>query len=858
METAPLTPMMAQWHSCKTQAKDALVLFRLGDFYEAFYEDAKLISQELGLTLTQRSQVPMCGVPFHAADMHIDKLIAKGHKVAIVEQTEVPKDAKGLVKREIVRVLTPGTVINSQLLQDKKNRYIASISWLGSVFGLALLDLTTGDFRALEFDSEAELFDELAKLRPAEMLAPKKFKQTRPCFFQDLSQMFPFLVNERDDWQWNLESALNLLLSHFRVQTLDGFGLNSRSAAIVAAGCLLSYLKEDLSLNLDHVVSIQSDLLSEYMALDRSTMRNLELIDPLSDHSAHHTLLHLLDDTSTAMGGRLLKEWIRRPLLNLERIRERQESIEDLLGRFDVVRRLKESLQRVRDLERLIAKISARYASPRDVWSLGFSLTHLPDIRRELEAFFSPLIKSRTSHLQDVSALADLILSSLNENPPLRITEGELFRTGVNSELDALRKLSQDSMGWLASYQTDLREKTGIKTLKVGYTRAFGYYIEVSRSKGEQVPENFQRRQTLVNAERFITSELQKFEHQVLTAGERAKALEAQMFEELRQKCAASASIITAIAKALAELDALLSIASAAKQFRWTKPLVDRTGTLSIQNGRHPIVEREIGASQFIPNDANLDLESRRLILLTGPNMAGKSTYIRQVALICILAQIGSYVPADSAHIGLVDKVFSRIGASDDLARGQSTFMVEMSETANILNNATSQSLVILDEIGRGTSTYDGISIAWAVAEFLLTAPGKMAKTLFATHYWELTRLETQQPGAINMHAAVEETSKGIVFLRKIVAGGTDRSYGIHVGKLAGLPYRVIKRAEELLASFEKNKQSAPAKKQRADDQPSLFSHPVVEELRRLDPNLISPMQALQILTDLRNHVISK
>ncbi len=840
------TPMMAQWHACKAQAKDALLFFRLGDFYEAFHQDAVLISKELSLTLTQRQNIPMCGVPFHASDQYIDKLIARGHKVAVAEQTEDPKTVKGLVKREIVRIVTPGTIVHSQLLQEKKNNYIASVAALGKMFAVAFLDLTTGEFRTLELEKEEDLIDVLYRLRPSEFIAPRKFKTARPSFFLDLSNAFSFLVSELDDWRFDLESSLKTLLSHFRIATLDSFGLSGLSAAIAASGSLLSYLKEDLSLGLEHVTSLQNDALSPFLLIDRSTLRNLELTESLSDNSQKNSLLELLDRTSTPMGARLLCQWLKAPLLSIPDIEGRQNAIAAFLTHSESTKRLRHLFEGVRDLERLIAKVTARYASPRDLWALGCSLANLPAIGQELSTFSSPALQA---HLPDVSEIAKKICSSLQENPPLRISDGELFREKINLELDQLRALSQGGMAWMAAYQNELRERAGIKTLKVGYTKAFGYYIEVSRSKGESVPDDFQRRQTLVNAERFVTEELKRFEHQILTADARAKALEAELFEGLRMETAGESSKICAIAKTLARIDALLSLAIVAKENRWCRPKLDESDALHIENGRHPIIERSIGFSGFIPNDTHLDA-SRQLMLITGPNMAGKSTYIRQVALIAILAQMGSYVPANRARIGIIDKLFSRIGASDDLARGQSTFMVEMSETANILHNATSRSLVILDEIGRGTSTYDGISIAWSVAQYLLATEGKKAKTLFATHYWELTRLDQEYKTVLNVHVAVKEEVSGIVFLRKIVPGSTDRSYGIHVAKLAGLPYAVIRRAEEILKTLEKPRETHVRKKV-AEELP-LFTSPIIDELRRIDPNSLTPLQALQLLADLQ------
>lgn len=814
--------MMSQWQECKAQAKDALLFFRLGDFYEAFFEDASIIAKEIGLTLTARQGTPMCGVPFHTAENYIDKLVAKGFKIAIAEQIDDPKAVKGLVRREIVRIVTPGTVINSQLINDKKNNFFVSIVKLGDEYGLAALDLTTTEFKVSEYDKTQSLIDELCRIKPSELLVSEPFP-----FLKELSFHFGFIANHKKALDARL--SVDVLTAHFDVQNLDGFGLRSKQAAITAAGSLLLYLKEELSLSLDHICSIQLNATSS-MSIDRSSMRNLEI---------DTSLLELLDETCTPMGGRLLRQWLQYPLLCPLQIEERQDGVEGHIKKGSEAKKARELLSQIRDIERLIMKVSARFASPRDLQALGVSLSYLPSIRELLGL-----------NLFDAALIANKIVNALNETLPLRVGEGDLFRDGYHPTLDELRLLCKDSMSWMANYQLRLREESGIKTLKVGYTRAFGYYIEVTRAQSEKIPDTFIRRQTLVNAERFITQELKEFEHQVLTAEERSKAVESQLFEELRAEVATFAPQIHAAAKAVAKADVLLALAKVATSYRWTKPVVDESNVLEIIGGRHPVIEKSIGIDSFIPNDTELNRELQ-LMLITGPNMAGKSTYIRQVALIVILAQIGSFVPATSARIGLIDKVFSRIGASDDLARGQSTFMVEMSETANILNNATSRSLVLLDEIGRGTSTYDGISIAWAVAEFLLTTHRKMAKTLFATHYWELTKLENEFSHAANFQTAIEETKSGIVFLRKIVRGGTDKSYGIHVAKLAGLPQKAIKRAEEMLKELEK----------KGDSQMSLFistpqEHPVLIELKKLDILNLTPLQAQHKLCELKNHVV--
>ncbi|HEV7736800.1 MAG TPA: DNA mismatch repair protein MutS, partial [Chlamydiales bacterium] len=723
------TPMMAQWEACKEQCPGAVLLFRLGDFYEAFHEDAVRISKDIGLTLTARQGTPMCGIPFHTSDSYIDKLVAKGYKVAVAEQVEDPKTVKGLVKREVVRIISPGTLINSNLLVDKKNNYFASVAQIGSLYGLGALDVSTGDLRTLETEKLSELFDELHRIRPSEILVSKKFKSVHPTFFSELSYGVSFFLTEQEDWRFEAEMATSELVAHFPSGPLPV----SQLAVASATGALLGYLKQDLRVRLEHVTQIRSDSLEGSMSLDHSTLKNLGLVE---------FLLPILDQTATPMGARLLNEWIKKPLLSIPKIANRQKAIAEFLyGTRPSLVNLKE----IRDLERLMMKIQSGYGSPRDLLGLGISMSKVLPLKKELESFHA--IAEYRSALTD--SISSMILSALTETPPLRVSDGGVFQDGYHSELDRLRTLSRDSISWMNSYQLRLREETGIRTLKVGYTNAFGYYIEVSRAAGDKIPAGFQRQQTLVNTERFITEELKQFEHQALSAEERSKALEAKLFEDLRAKVATFATSVQQTAQAIAHIDALVSLSIAALENRWTCPTVDSSDVLEIQEGRHPVVEQAIGRASFIANDTSLNA-ARQLMLITGPNMAGKSTYIRQVALLVILAQMGSYVPARFARVGLVDKIFSRIGASDDLARGQSTFMVEMTETANILNNATSRSLVLLDEIGRGTSTYDGIAIAWSVAEYLLTTAGKQAKTLFATHYSELTKLSQELPKAIN------------------------------------------------------------------------------------------------------------
>ena len=800
-----LSPMMMQWHACKKAAGSAVLLFRMGDFYEAFFEDAALIAKELDLTLTSRQEIPMSGVPHHTCEAYVDKLVSKGHRVAVAEQTSDPKTTKGLVKREVVRVVTPGTLINSSLLSDKRNNFFASVTRVGNVFGLALLDLTTADFKVCEFETETDLLNGICRFQPAECLTSRKFVEKHRSFIEEVQHACNTLVNIEDDWRFDHQITCNFLTCHFSVHSLDGFGLKGMLAAINAAGSLLQYMQDTLCLPIDHIQEMAIFSPSQYMMLDRTTQRNLELTNSLQDGSRKNTLLAVLDQTRTPMGARLMHLWVKQPLLNISEIERRQSSVEGFLKNHWVMEKLIPMLDHVRDIERLIMKISSNYANPRDIRALGFSMEPLEHIRAMLGDVVSHLIQEEAAKLDSLPEMTTLIGRALVDEPPARLSDGKIFRDGFHSELDELREISRDSKSWLARYQTELREQTGIKTLKLGFTKAFGYYIEISKGQTNRVPDTFQRRQTLVNGERYITPELKEYEQKVLTAEEKISSIEAELFSQLCQEIAKYAPQVLRIAQAIAKIDCLLALADAARRFDYIRPKIDESCVLQIVEGRHPVIETSRLGEKFIPNDVVLNDKDQRLLLITGPNMAGKSTYIRQVALLAIMAQIGSFIPAKAAHIGLIDKVFTRIGASDDLSRGQSTFMVEMTETANILNNVTSRSLVILDEIGRGTSTYDGISIAWSVAEYLLSEEHRMAKTLFATHYGELTKLEEKIPGAVNYHVAVHESNDHIVFLRKILRGGTDKSYGIHVGRLAGLPKIVVERAKEILIHLEEN-----------------------------------------------------
>lgn len=861
--TEKTTPMMQQWHLCKKKAGDAVVLFRLGDFYEAFYEDAKALSKLLDLTLTQRQKIPMCGIPFFTVDNYIDELIKKGVKVAIVEQMENPKDVKGIVKRDIVRVVSAGTVINSTLLKDKNNNFFTALTRISTTFGLAVIDLTTAEFSVFEIDSLKGLKDELYKLRPAELLLSKKLKQELNEFFLELSHSFNLSLSEEDEWAFDFRTAHDFLSHHFQVHLLDGFGLKGKTAAISAAGAALKFLKERRNLELGHLTKITPKELKNFLALDAACMRHLELFESSSfSKEAKSTLLDVLDFTKTAMGGRKLKGWLKHPLLSVEKIRQRQDAVQAFLENKTASQEISSYLEKIKDLERLIMKITSNFATPKDFVALRLSLENLEPIKNLLGQFSEPLILKQKAQIKDLQPCIDLLAKGLVDTPPLRISDGGVIRKDFNVDLDELRALSRSSLNWINTYQNRLKEETGIKNLKVGFTNIFGYFIEVSKSNLDKIPDHFIRKQTLVNGERFITPELKAFEEKSLSAEEKISLLEQKLYSEIKEKTASFCNDIFSSSQAIAVFDSLISLAEAAFQYNYVRPDVNDGSEIEIKEGRHPMIEVSSFLESFIPNDTFLDNKNKQLYIITGPNMAGKSTYIRQVALIAIMAQVGSFVPASSARIGVVDKVFSRIGASDDLMRGQSTFMVEMSEAANILNNATDKSLVILDEIGRGTSTYDGIAIAWSIAEYLLTENGKKAKTLFATHYSELTALEGQIPGAVNFQIAVEETEKGIAFLRKIVKGGTDKSYGLHVAKLAGLPAKTLEIAKTKLKILEKKRQAAEAKASIAkpqNDQLSFFqpmanteAEIAYQKLKAIDLEKISPLEAFQTLIELK------
>lgn len=859
--TENLTPMMQQWHACKEKAKDALLLFRLGDFYEAFFDDAERLSSAVGVALTKRQGTPMSGVPVHTFDAYAEKLVQLGLRVAVAEQLENPKDVKGIVKRDIVRILSPATHHSSLSLTNPQSQYFASVAILNQTFGLALLDLSTGEFFTLEVETLDQVFDEMIKRSPKELLISKKFEKKYIDWLDRLKNAHPLRLSVEPDWQFDHPLALETLCRHFQVHTLDGFGLQGRISCIVAAGALMNYISDRLCQDLKHIEKITAQKNSQYLAIDSSTLKHLEILST-SRGQFKGSLLEQIDKTLTPMGQRCFRFWITHPLVDCAAIQERQDAVAHLLNEPHDHEKITNALLPIRDIERLMMRICGGYAGPRELHALALSLETIPSLAESIQSIDLPFFQARRERLFDTKPIRELIQRALVDEPPLKLTEGNIFRRGYLKELDALYDIQTHGDQWLEEYQAKLREELSIKTLRVNYTKAFGYYIEVSKGQADRMPADFVRRQTLVNAERFLSDELKAFETRILGAQEEIRSMEYKAFVALREEISKNASAVMALAHLIAEIDMITSFATCAKQQGYVKPRVDTSDCLHIDSGRHPVIEKLCQQTPFVPNDTHLERGVCQLQVITGPNMAGKSTYIRQVALITLLAQMGSFVPAKSAHIGIVDRIFSRIGASDDISRGQSTFMVEMSETANILNHATDRSLVILDEIGRGTSTFDGIAIAKAVAEHLILTPGCRPKTLFATHYWELCALEEKHKEVSNFQVSVQEIDSGIVFLHKIIAGGADKSYGIHVAKLAGLPLTVIKRAEEHLENLHVTPSQQALKKkssmQKNQAQMGLFDstpkkiepHPAVEQLQRLCPEAMTPLEALQWIID--------
>src|SRR5216110_765969 len=802
-----LTPMMQQYQRLRGSIPaDTLLLFRLGDFYELFFEDAKEASALLNVALTKRNSVPMCGVPYHAAQGYIAKLIKAGRRVAICDQTSEPQPGK-IVSRDITQIISAGTVSDLDLLQAKRANYLGAVFGDGTVFGFAYADLSTGEFRVAQLENRQSLFDELARIAPSELLVSDEQIQQ----FTDIAGALGY-----DSYAFLAEQAAFTLCEHFKVKSLDGFGCARMPQAIAAAGAIVHYLKHQLRRNIDHLTSLRCDAPTDHVLLDAATQTNLELVE--SRNSRDTSLLAVLDRTVTPMGGRKLHAWILQPLRNLTELECRQQMIADLLQEPDLLASLRASLKVIRDIERAISRLSQASGNARDLIALKISLEQIPKLKSELQKLLDRLAFGAThinengnvellaqelqNDLREMPELAEKLTRAVVDDPPLALKEGGIFRDGYDVDLDALRQASREGKDWISQLQEREIVATGIKSLKVRYNSVFGYFIEVTKSNLANVPGHYTRKQTTVGGERFITPELKEMETKILGADERARQLEYQLFQTLRDETLRELAPIQQTAGALGTLDVICALAETARLFAYSRPVLNKTLRLTIKDGRHPVLDQNLVEEKFVPNDTSLDGETMRMAIVTGPNMAGKSTYIRQVALIVLMAQIGSFVPAESAEIGLVDRIFTRVGANDDLARGQSTFMVEMNETSNIVNNATERSLVILDEIGRGTSTFDGLSIAWSVAEFLHDKI--KARTLFATHYHELTKLSEDRPGVCNFNVAVREWNEQIIFLRKILPGGADKSYGIQVARLAGLPKEILDRAKEILAKLEK------------------------------------------------------
>jgi len=800
---AGLSPMMAQYMETKKQYQDCILFYRLGDFYEMFFDDALTASRELEITLTGKEcgleeRAPMCGVPYHAVDSYLSRLVQKGYKVAIAEQMEDPKQAKGLVKREVIRVVTPGTITSSQALDETKNNYLMAIVYLGDKMGVSVADITTGDFLVTEVGSERSLFDEINKFSPAEIIYNDAFAMSG-ISLDEMKDRYHFAVSAVDSHYFQDESCRKVLKEHFKVNGLEGLGLGDYDSGVIAAGAVLQYLYETQKTTMDHLTSIVPYSTGNYMVLDSSTRRNLELLETMREKQKRGSLLWVLDKTRTAMGARLLRTWIEQPLIHKEEILERQKAIEELNMNYISREELREYLNPVYDLERLIGRISYKSANPRDLLAFRNSIAMVPYMKQLLQEFTCANLKALEEEMDPLEDLNDLISRAIAEEPPVTVREGGIIRDGFHEEADRLRHAKTEGKTWLAELEARERDKTGIKNLKVKYNKVFGYYFEVTNSFKDLVPDYFIRKQTLTNAERYTTDELKELEDVILGAEDKLFSLEYELFCQVRDAVGAQVVRIQKTARAIAETDVYASLSTVATRNDYVKPSINEKGVIQIKAGRHPVVEKMMRDDLFVSNDTYLDNGKNRISIITGPNMAGKSTYMRQTALIVLMAQIGSFVPASQANIGICDRIFTRVGASDDLASGQSTFMVEMTEVANILRNATRNSLLILDEIGRGTSTFDGLSIAWAVVEHISNTRLLGAKTLFATHYHELTELEGLMSGVNNYCIAVKEQGDDIVFLRKIVKGGADKSYGIQVAKLAGVPDTVINRAKELV-----------------------------------------------------------
>lgn len=801
-----LSPMMQQYMDLKEQYEDCILFFRLGDFYEMFFEDAKLASRELGITLTgrdcgQADRAPMCGVPHHSSENYINKLIKKGYKVAICEQVEDPKQAKGIVKRDVVRIVTPGTNLNMQSLDESKNNYLMSIFGNKDNYGVALVDITTGDFLVTEVNEKRKLVDEIGKFVPTEIICNKDIIVCED-FIRELKDRFHVYISEEEEWYFDYGRCVGNIKEQFGVGTIDGLGIKEFNQGVCAVGSLLEYLYKTQKSNLSHITKLTPYLTDSYMMVDLSSKRNLELVETLREKERRGSLLWVLDKTKTAMGSRLLRKWIEQPLLSKTNIEDRLDGVEELKNKPIISEELKEFLNPIYDLERLMSKISLKTANCRDLIAFKTSLEMLPFIKKLLNECNADYITKIKDTFDDLRDIYDLIDKGIINDPPISVKDGGIIKESYHPQVDKLREAGTRGKQWIAELEAKEKELTGIKNLKIKFNKVFGYYIDVTKSYLNLVPDRYVRKQTLANSERYITPELKEMENTIMGAEEKIVALEYELFVELRNKVAKEVDRIKDTAYKVAILDVITSLADIAIKYNYVRPVLSNDGAIDIKDGRHPVVEKMMNNEMFIANDTYLNKMDSRFSIITGPNMAGKSTYMRQVALIVLMAQIGSFVPAGEAHIGIVDRIFTRVGASDDLASGQSTFMVEMTEVANILRNATSNSLLILDEIGRGTSTFDGLSIAWSVVEYIVNKKKIGAKTLFATHYHELTELEGKVDGVQNYCISVKEKGDDIIFLRKIIKGSTDNSYGVQVAKLAGVPLDVIDRAKVLLSEL--------------------------------------------------------
>ena len=873
-----LTPMMKQYMQTKEEYKDCILFYRLGDFYEMFFDDALTASKELEITLTGKNcgleeRAPMCGIPYHAVDSYLNRLVSKGYKVAICEQVEDPKTAKGIVKREVIRVVTPGTNLDTQGLDETKNNYIMCIVYMADRYGLSVADVTTGEYLVTELDSQTKLMDELYKFMPSEIVCNEAFYMSG-LDLDDLKNRLHMAIYSLEAWYFDDALCRETLQEHFKVASLEGIGLSDYECGMIASGALLKYLEETQKNSLSHMSRLTRYATGNYMVLDSATRRNLELVETLREKQKRGSLLWVLDKTKTARGARTLRKYVEQPLIDKESIVKRLDAVAELKDNAICREEIREYLNPVYDLERLVGKITYQSANPRDLIAFQSSLSMLPSVKCILKDMESDLLKEIYEELDPLEELCDLVGRAIQEEPPLAMKEGGIIKDGYNEEVDRLRKAKSEGKNWLADLETKEREKTGIKNLRIRYNKVFGYYLEVTNSFKDLVPDYYTRKQTLANAERYIIPELKELEDTILGAEDKLCALEYELYCEVRNTIAAELTRIQRTAKAVAKLDVIASLALVAERNNYVRPKINEKGVIDIRDGRHPVVEKMIPNDMFIANDTYLDDKKQRISIITGPNMAGKSTYMRQAALIVLMAQLGSFVPASSANIGLVDRIFTRVGASDDLASGQSTFMVEMNEVANILRNATSKSLLILDEIGRGTSTFDGLSIAWAVVEYISNSKLLGAKTLFATHYHELTELEGKISNVNNYCIAVKEKGDDIVFLRKIVKGGADKSYGIQVAKLAGVPDPVINRAKEIVEELvtaditgkvkdiavqgSETKKKTQKKLDEVDlTQFSLFDtvkdDDVLNELKELDISHMTPMDAMNKLYQLQN-----